>query len=154
QIALSERVVDLRKESFDLAVRAGKPPTEGALVMRPLGSSTPVLCASPEYLHRRGTPRAVTDLRDHALIAQAAPGASVAPPWPFLEAAGREAAVPIEPRVSANNLSIAHELCRRGVGIALLPGFLAMDDLRAGTLCEVRLGTPLAPTRIFAIMPE
>jgi DNA-binding transcriptional LysR family regulator len=145
-VRLSERLVDLRKEPIDVAVRSGPLPRDGAYIVRKLGESSRVLCASPAYLKRHGVPRSVAALREHALIALDTSGAGAAHAfWPQLE---------LEPRTRVNNLPLAHELCRRGLGLALLPRFLVAADVRNGALAEVRVGEAPAAAQIFAAMPE
>src|SRR5262249_10765038 len=63
-LGLNDRVVDLIEEGWDLAVRIGQL-TESTMIMRKLASCRTALCAAPAYLAERGTPRKVSDLKDH-----------------------------------------------------------------------------------------
>jgi DNA-binding transcriptional LysR family regulator len=81
RLTLVDRVVSLAEEGIDLAVRIGALP-DSALIALPLGQVRLVVCASPDYLARAGTPRALTDLAGHACISFA--GASpIADRWSF-----------------------------------------------------------------------
>src|SRR5262249_36733797 len=64
KLACSNRTVDLGDERFDLGVRVSFSPTAN-LVARKLANNRAVLCASPAYLERRGTPRKIEDLQKH-----------------------------------------------------------------------------------------
>lgn len=61
---LTDQMRDLASEGFDLAIRIGKL-SDSSLVARRLAPNRRVLCASPEYLRRRGTPRVPEDLASH-----------------------------------------------------------------------------------------
>lgn len=152
QTVLGERLVDLRKESFDVALRTGGPPSDGSYIVRKLGQTTRLLCASPAYLERHGTPRSMSGLRDHALIALGA-GPSPDLTWRFLDGERGETPLSVEPRIRTNSVPLIHGLCRQGAGIALLPRFLVADDLRSGALVELRLGGATSASDVFVLMP-
>ncbi len=69
-LVVSDRMVDLVEEGFDLAVRVG-PVGSDRLVARRLGTMQLVLCAAPAYLERRGTPGRVEDLAEHDALTYA-----------------------------------------------------------------------------------
>src|SRR5205085_11599194 len=67
EVSLSNRLVDLVGEGFDLALRAGVLP-DSSLVARKVGEGSVSLYAAPDYLRRRGTPRRLDDLAPHACV--------------------------------------------------------------------------------------
>src|SRR4051812_14065925 len=67
EITLSDRVVDVVDEGYDLAIRITRIP-DSTLVTRKLATTRMVLCASPAYLKRHGTPLHPRDLGKHAVI--------------------------------------------------------------------------------------
>lgn len=67
ELALSDRVQDLVRREADIAVRMMRP-RQGLLVARRVGQVMLGLHAHQNYLSRRGTPRSIADLADHALI--------------------------------------------------------------------------------------
>ena len=68
RLVLSDGVIDLVENHIDVAVRIGRLP-DSALVARRVGEIRWVVCASPDYLRRRGEPRAPADLQGHDFIA-------------------------------------------------------------------------------------
>ena len=132
-VTLSDRVVDLVEEGYDLAVRIGRL-SSSTLISRRLSATRMVLCASPEYLARNGNPRHPSELLNHVVWAYRhfAPGDE----WPF---EGPEGAVTsrIRPVVRTNS----GDTCRVGAlqhrAIVLQPSFIVGPDLEAGRLVEV-----------------
>ena len=132
-LVLDDRFVDLLAEGFDVAVRIAEL-RDSSLVARRLCASRRVLCASPAYLARHGTPAAPDDLPAHRCIGYAymASGCD----WPFRARDGRRL-VRVRGPVMSNNGDVLRVLALDGCGIALLPTFLVSDDLHAGRLREV-----------------
>ncbi|HEU4537597.1 MAG TPA: LysR substrate-binding domain-containing protein [Polyangiaceae bacterium] len=149
EMALSERAVDLRGEAFDVAVRVGVPPSDGSYIVRRLGHSSRVLCASPEYLRARGEPSTAAALREHELVAYG--GAAGGAGWHSAGPAANAGAPPLAPRLRTNNSLLARELCRAGAGLALLPRFLVEADLRSGALVAVSAGEPPTPLAVLLL---
>jgi DNA-binding transcriptional LysR family regulator len=150
EVVLGDRPVDLREETIDVALRFGGPPGDASYIIRRLGSSTLVLCASPRYLAAHGTPRSLPALDEHVLIGLG-PGRPDSG-WRFLDASGQPLLRPVEPRVRVTSAMLAHSLCRAGAGLALLPHFLAAEDLRSGTLTSLDLGQPPAASEVLLVM--
>jgi DNA-binding transcriptional LysR family regulator len=140
ELDLSDRLVSLAQEGFDLAIRhTGHPPETH--VAWPLRSTRAVLLATPGYLAQRGTPTHPTDLDTHDCLHYLRPGET--PAWQFrrrTNAAGTEAAhvtVAVRGPFSANNSEVLREAALGGLGIALLPDFSAGPALAQGELVEV-----------------
>ncbi len=135
-ITLSDRVVDLVEEGFDLAVRisASEQLQNSSLVARPLGQDRMRLCASPQYL--AGAP-AITRLKDlaaHPVIAYSYWSAGDV--WAFDGPAGRES-VSTRARLRANSGDTCRAAALAHQGIVLQPAFIVGADLRAGHLVEL-----------------
>jgi DNA-binding transcriptional LysR family regulator len=117
EMFLTARFVDLVKEGFDLAVRAG-PLTDSSLLARKLGDSDLGLFASPAYLARVGRPRRLADLARHDCVAYRAGGAAVA--W-RLSGPGGEEEVLIRPRVDTDEFAFVRTMLLAGFGVGLAP---------------------------------
>ena len=150
-VSLSDRVVDLVEEGFDLAIRIGSPGSEN-LVARKLGETRLVPCAAPSYLAARGTPKAPEDLARHDCFTYEY--LSPRNVWRFRDASGAERAVRVAGRLHSNNGDLLAEAAARGAGIAFEPAFIVGPEVRAGRLVAL-LGefVPL-PLPIYAIYPS
>ena len=148
ELELSDRVVNLAQEGFDLAVRHVSAPPDNHVAWKLCASRT-LLVASAAYLRRRGTPAEPTELAAHDCLAYLRPGPAQ---WLFEEAAPppeRPGRLPREPRrvsvavqgpLRANNSELLRDAVLAGLGIAQLPDFSAAAALRAGRLREVLPG--------------
>jgi DNA-binding transcriptional LysR family regulator len=132
-IVLSDRVVDLVEEGFDVAVRISTL-SPSTLISRKLASTRMVVCASPTYLERRGVPAAPRDLSRHDVIAYSLWNARNL--WSF-EGPEGPASVRIEPRIHTNSGDTCRRAALDGQGVILQPDFLVAADLREGTLVEL-----------------
>lgn len=133
RLTLVDRVVSLAEEGIDLAVRIGALP-DSALIALPLGQVRMVVCASPDYLARAGTPRALADLAGHACISFA--GASpIADRWSFAGAGGRrEQSVAVRPRLVVSAAEAAIDAAAAGLGLVRLLSYQVDRLVAARTL--------------------
>ncbi|MBB6252676.1 LysR family transcriptional regulator [Nitrospirillum iridis] len=150
-VALTDRVVDLVEEGFDLGIRIsrGGSPTYAA---RKLATSRNVLCAAPGYLARRGVPQTPDDLADHARVAYSYTG--VPEDWVLLDPEGKPITVRIPVRLVTNNGDTARAAALAGEGIIWQPTFLIGQDLRAGRLVPVLPEYRIPDIDILAVYPS
>jgi len=150
---LNDRFVDLLAGGYDLAVRIGRL-SDSSLVARPLTPSRRVLVCSPDYARRRGRPANIEEIEQHDCICYG--NASVAPYWQFAaltpEAAPRQIAV--HGRMHLNNGESMRDAAIAGLGIALVPLFIAAPALRAGKLMELLPDTPPTADTVYAVYPQ
>lgn len=152
-VTLSDRVVDLVEEGFDLAIRisAGPGLASSSLVARPLSSDRTILCASPGYLRRVPPIRQLSDLASHSVMAYAYwSGGDV---WTFDGPQGRES-VTTRARLRANSGDTCRAAALADQGIILQPGFLVGPDIRAGRLVELLPGYSGPALTIHAVYPS
>lgn len=149
-LELSDRVVDLVDEGFDLAIRIGKLPDSG-LVSRKLASTRLVLCAAPAYLARRGVPPHPEALMEHDIVGYSL--LTTGDTWLF-EGPDGPVSVRVSPQIRVNNGDTGLAIAVCGRGIHLWPSFLVEADLRSGALVEI-LKEFRAPTfDISAVYPS
>ncbi len=141
EMELSDRLVSMAQEGFDVALRhtAAPPDTH---VAWPLCTTRSWLVASRAYLRRAGVPETPQALSTHDCLHYLRPGDT--PTWAFEHDGSHapRAAPPDEGRVNvpvrgvfaANNSEALREAALAGLGIALLPDFSAQAALRAGKL--------------------
>ncbi|MES2718016.1 MAG: LysR family transcriptional regulator [Pseudomonadota bacterium] len=139
---LSDRLVPLAQEGYDLAIRHTHAPPETHAAWLLCGTRS-LLVASRAYLRRRGTPTAPADLAQHDCLHYLRPGD--APAWQLAPLAadgmaGAKLTVPIAGPFAANNSEALREAALAGLGIALLPDFSAQAALRSGKLVQVLPG--------------
>src|SRR6185437_3849818 len=132
-LVLNDRVVDLVEERFEAAIRLGPLPDSG-LIARPLAPYRSVVCASPAYLARRGTPRLVEDLAAHNCLGFAY--WTTGQEWNLYGPQGRET-VAVSGRLQANNGQALRMAALNGLGIVMQPEVLLAEDLAAGRLVRV-----------------
>src|SRR5437868_5882983 len=150
-VSLSDRIVDLVEEGFDLAIRIGGPGSEN-LVARKLGETRLVPCASPEYHASRGAPQVPEDLEAHNCFTYE----YVTPRnvWRFRDASGKERAVRVNGNLHSNNGDLLAEAAARGAGIVFEPAFIVGPDVRAGRLVPLLQDFEPAPVPIYAVYPS
>lgn len=129
-LVLTDTVIDLMQERADLAIRVG-PLRNSSLMARKLGSSRMVVCATPDYLARHGTPAAPADLAAHVGIGWTF--TRVLGGWPFRTEQGTVTAVP-PPVARVGDGETARTLTLGGVGLARLALFHVGADIEAGRL--------------------
>lgn len=130
---LNDRLVDLVDEGYDVAIRIGHL-ADSSLVARKLGETELVLVAAKSYLGDAPTIERVEDLQHHNCLVYAY-GTHRAD-W-RLEIDGAVVSVPVSGRLRANNGDALIRAAEQGLGLALLPDFIAADALARGTLVRV-----------------
>lgn len=147
-VALSDRIVDLVEEGYDLAVRIGATGGEN-VVARQLGQTRLVCCAAPEYLKRHGTPRSPEDLAKHrCLTYEYLPLRNL---WQFRDRSGRERPARVSGPLHSNNGDLLGAAAVQGVGIALEPDFIVGADLKAGRLVPLLESYAAPVSAIYAV---
>lgn len=149
-ISLSDRRVDLIDEGFDLAIRIGALPESG-LIARKLGSDSVVVCASPAYLQRHGTPQTPADLAAHSCLGYTYTNSG--DEW-RLKNGDVETVVPISGSIKADNGDMLRLAALSGAGLVFQPLFIVADDLQAGRLVRVLADHTPAELGIYAIYPS
>lgn len=146
-LQLSDEVVDIVGSGIDIAVRVA-PLRDSTLIARKIADNPRVLCASPHYLARCGTPRSVSELAHHNCLRL-----SSVLQWSF-ENQGEIESVSVEGRFSASNVDGIRALCVQGLGLAQLAWWDVKDEIAQGLLQEVVLAG-VSPQRlsIWAVLP-
>jgi len=142
KLSCSNRTVDLGKEGYDFGIRMSHAPDPG-LVARKLAINRKVLCAAPSYLARRGTPASLDELAAHDGVLF--PPLTIKSAWAFRRE-GRTHAVPVSARFETDDMDALHAALVAGLGVGLLPVYVAAADLRLGRL------VPLL--RDFQVLPD
>ena len=134
RLVLSDNSIDLVGHHMDVAIRIGSLP-DSALVARRVGEVRWVVCASPEYLSRRGEPSEPAELRSHDCIAFEE--FQRYREWPFIDASGAACLIAIDTRFSANTAEGVTGGAAAGLGIARLLSYQAANSVRDGKLVPI-----------------
>ena len=148
-MTLSDRVVDLVEEGYDLAVRISKL-RASSLVSRQLTTTRLVLCASPQYLQRYGTPGHPSEIANHRVIAYSL--LSTGDQWAFDGPEG-PVTVKVTPRMITNSGDTCCAAALQHQGIVLQPTFLVGPHLVSGALVEVLPQFRAVELGVYAIFP-
>ncbi len=129
-IDLTNRLVDLVGEGFDLAVRTGTSLDDSRLIAVRLASRRRYLCAAPAYLEQVGAPVSLDDLARHRCLT------GTAELWHF-DDQGRQVSFRPIGSWRCNSGFAVLDAVRQGLGLCQLPDFYVETDLAAGTLVSL-----------------
>ena len=149
RVDYDDRARDLARDGFDVGVRLG-PLGDTALKARRLCADRLVACAAPAYLDRAGRPAHPRDLAGHDAIGY--DNVSDAASWQ-LTREGEAFTPPVRRRYSVNNGQAMLDMAAAGLGLAMLPGFLAAPALKDGRLERVLPGYAAHSLPITAVWP-
>ncbi|MGL4723823.1 MAG: LysR family transcriptional regulator [Scandinavium sp.] len=140
EMSFSDRVVDIVEEGFDMAVRNGALPDNSLLVARRLGEHRMVLCASPDYLRRKGTPETVAELRQHTAINYQRAGKVL--PWQLADNEGRPHTFIPASSLNMDDLQVIADTSLAGFGLAWLPCWMVRKEIQEGKLTPLLKQAP------------
>lgn len=149
---LNDETLDLVKVGFDLAIRIGAL-EDSNLVARKLATNRRVLCASPKYLRRNGSPNTPADLQQHqCLVLVGRHGRRDV--WRLTDRKAGEVSVRVNGRIESNQGELLRDAALGGLGIAMHSTWHVWQDLRSGRLQVVLPDYPIADTGIYAVTPH
>jgi DNA-binding transcriptional LysR family regulator len=151
-ISFTDRRVDLVEEGIDLVVRLGDPGNQASLAGRRIGTQHSLICASPDYLARRGRPTSIEELKNHDCLAFAKDGRPL--PWTALAGEGMPASLNIQPHYTISHGEALRDATLNGLGIAFLSTWLAAEELKTGKLETLAISTRTEDVPIFALWPR
>jgi len=150
-LSFEDRYVDLIAQGIDVAIRMGKL-ADSSLGARYLGTNPWAMVAAPGYLKKHGTPKRAQDLSAHvALIYSSVVGDEF---WRMHTPKGDPVTVPVSGRFRSNNLSAVLAAARDGLGIALMPRYVASESMASGKVLEVLGDHKLPEQEIHAVFPS
>ena len=149
---LSGRIVNLVEEGFDLALRATSPDRlDPGLIARPLAQIEFELVGSPDYLGRTGRPTRLADLNGHSMLLYG--GMNPNDGISFDGPDGRET-VNFRVVMKSENETLLHLAALEGMGLVLLPVWMAQTDITQGRLERVLPGVSTFRTTLHAVYPS
>jgi DNA-binding transcriptional LysR family regulator len=145
-VVFEDKAVDLVAEGFDLAVRIGNL-ADSSLVARRIAPVRRVLLGSPAYLAEHGEPEYPRALARHQVLLY-----GYSEQWRF-RVDGRWEYVRGVPRLRANNGELLRTAACAGLGLCILPSFIAAPAIEAGQLRPLLRDYPLEEAGLYAVMP-
>ena len=155
-LSFDDRYVNLVEQGVDVAIRMGRL-ADSSLGARYLGRNPWVLVASPAYLKTRGAPKTPADVAGHpCLIYSSVQGDER---WHFTggadaQGAQRDQSIPVRGPLRTNNLSVVLEAALGGMGLAILPWYVAHQAVRAGRVTPLLADHALPVQEMHAVFPS
>ena len=150
-LSFDDRYVNMVEQGIDLAVRMGRL-ADSTLGARYLGRNPWVMVGAPAYLKAQGTPRQPKDLAQHAcLIYSTVQGDDR---WMLAGPDGKEQVVAVRGPLRSNNLSALLAGAREGLGITILPWYVARESVSDGSVKPILERYTLPTQEIHAVFPS
>ena len=149
-LRLEDRFVDLVEEGIDVALRISAA-QDSSLIARRIADMQHRVVASPEYLLARQMPRRPEDLRNHFCIVDT--NLQSQANWRFVDS-GQTISVHVSGPVRVNSPLSARDAALAGLGLALLPGYLADPMIESGKLVAVLDGFVQTGSQLMAVYPH
>lgn len=150
ELLLLDRVVNLVEEGVDAGIRIAHLEDSSMIAAR-VGAMRRVVCASPGLLKKTGTPEHPSTLSEHSCVRVSGPvfGDS----WNFYEN-GKNFNVPVNGRLTCNQVAAAVDACASGIGFGLFFAYQAAPLIAAGKLQVVLADYEPPPTPVSLIYPH
>jgi DNA-binding transcriptional LysR family regulator len=149
-IDFSDRQVDLVAQGVDLAIRIAEL-RDSSLKARSICPIRLMLCASPDYLERRGAPQRPEDLSRHRVLHYDIGGG---PLLRLSDGQGGQRQLPVQPSLKANNGDFLRDMAIAGHGIILTPTFIVWQAVAVGELVPVLREYWPPPLNAYAVYPQ
>jgi DNA-binding transcriptional LysR family regulator len=153
ELILSERIVDLIDEGFDLAVWVGELP-DSSLIARRLAPCRMVVCGAPSYFERHGMPRTPSDLTAHNCLTVSGNVLSYYRAWHLTAADGTALNISPIGNLRTNSGAVLKVAALAGHGLVCLPTYLLGDALQSGRLVTVLDDYTAPPLTLRALYPH
>lgn len=150
ELLLVDRVVNLVEEGLDVGVRIAHL-NDSSLVAIPIGQVRRVICATPQYLRRRGVPRTPEDVLKHRCISHM--GTSPRNEWQF-HMGRRRLAVPVTTVLTSNDFDSCLSACADGLGLGMFLSYQVAPSIRSGKLRYVLEKFEAEPLPIQVVYPH
>jgi DNA-binding transcriptional LysR family regulator len=151
ELNMNDQQVDLVEEGYDLAIRIGQL-QESNLVARRITVTRQVMCASPAYLAKHGTPERPEDLLEHNCILYSF--LMTPREWRLTDTDGETHVVPVNGTLHSNNGLVNRAAAIAGTGIVLLPTFYIGEQVKSGALKPVLCNFRPQELSVYAVYPE
>lgn len=152
-VELNDRVLNIEAERFDVAIRVARLP-DSSLIARRIGVSERVIVCSPGYIDKHGSPASLDDINAHKCLCYSNVPASQTWSFPASSRGGKPRKLAPQSVFAANNGEVLRNAAVRDLGIAILPTFIAAQDLINGRLIQVLPDECPEDDIIYAVYPR
>ena len=156
ELVLSQRQPDLLEDYLDVLITLSHELPDSELIAQPLGSVSQIVCASPHYLERHGVPSTPADLQAHRCLHLVDP--AFTDTWHFLidKAEGADILHVVVPgkTFKVNVAEAMSSAAEAGMGICLLPDYVAAPALQRGSLVRLLPHFRLQEKTLYALYPS
>ena len=146
-VSFTNRMVDLVEEGIDVAIRISAA-IDPKLIARRLATTSLVVCASPEYLKKHGTPRSPDELEQHNCLVFG--DSAYFRDWPF-EKNGRRTVVHPRGNLRCGDTNVLRLAALQNLGVLMLGSFILAEDLQAGRLVPILTDYTIGRFGVFAV---
>jgi Transcriptional regulator len=152
ELTMCDFPFDLNEEGFDCAIRMGEL-ADSSLIARKIGHFSNVLCASPSYLAKYGTPTSIEDLKAHRAVNFVHPATGKPSQWQFDSPGGR-VSVDVDAHMMINDGESVIQAAVAGLGIIQAPHCLAACALERGALEIIMTDTISTGSNLWIVYPQ
>ena len=147
-LRLSDSIIDMVGGGFDIAIRDAAL-NDSTLIARKVARDKRLICASPKYLAKHGTPKTPQDLKNHTCV-----NLHGLTTWSFITPEGTQN-IKTNNVLQADNGEAVRDACVQGLGITLMSIWCAYKKLQSGELVQILQDYPLASdTAIWSVYPS
>ncbi len=150
-ISFEDRYVNLVEQGVDVAVRMGQM-ADSSLGARYLGTNPWLMLAAPAYLQKRGEPQSAANVAEHACIIYSSVQGD--DQWRLSTPSGTVHSVPVKGPLRSNNLSAVLAATVAGLGLAIMPWYVAREALANGAVQKVLADHGLPSQDMHAVFPS
>ena len=148
---LTDRVVDLVREGYDLGIRIGGAIDPNFVAIR-LASNKRVVCGTPAYFAKHGVPRTLDDLAKHNCLAFNLQGGQQRG-W-YFQQNGKAVTVKVNGNLDCNDGELLHRWMGEGLGLGWRSTWEIQPELESGALMTVLDDYALPDYDILAVYPQ
>lgn len=150
ELLVDDQVINMVEEGIDVAIRIGWL-ADSSLIARKLTDSPRLICASPDYIEKHGTPKIPEDLVKHQwVIFTLLP----TPHRQTLKKKGQQRTINVNGRFKTNSALSLRSLILNGAGIGVLSEFLVAEEIRKGRLIRLLPDYDAGAAGVYALYPD
>lgn len=152
EMTLSDRTVDLVEEGFDIGIFIGLQKFDASMISRQIGTTEVLLCASPDYIKRRGVLTVPEDVSNHECLNFSFE--QLRHRWPIEGPDGTIVHIPVTSKLVSNSGELLRQCAMAGMGIVIRPSFSLSDDLICGRLVRLLPDHHLGQMSVTMVYPS